>query len=70
MSDTPTLALPAGVVVKGALQPGFEQILTTEAVAFVADLHRRTDARRHQLLAARVTRQARFEPQYCNHQYG
>ncbi len=61
MSDTPTLALPAGVVVKGALQPGFEQILTTEALAFVADLHRRFNETRKRLLALRAERQKRFD---------
>ncbi|MBW8891420.1 MAG: malate synthase A, partial [Burkholderiales bacterium] len=35
--------------------------LTPEALAFVADLHRRFDARRRELLAARAARQARFD---------
>ena len=61
MSDTPTLALPAGVVVKGALQPGFDQILSTEALAFVADLHRRFNETRKRLLALRAERQKRFD---------
>lgn len=61
MSDTPTLALPAGVVVKGALQPGFEQILSTEALGFVADLHRRFNETRKRLLALRTERQKRFD---------
>ena len=53
--------LPAGVTVKGALQPGFEQILTTEALAFVADLHRRFNETRKRLLALRAERQKRFD---------
>ncbi|KRE02656.1 malate synthase [Bosea sp. Root670] len=61
MSDTPTLALPAGVVVKGALQPGFEQILSAEALGFVADLHRRFNETRKRLLALRTERQKRFD---------
>ncbi|MGX1743276.1 malate synthase A [Bosea sp. NPDC055353] len=61
MSDTPTLALPAGVVVKGALQPDFEQILSTEALGFVADLHRRFNETRKRLLALRAERQKRFD---------
>ncbi|WP_306225236.1 malate synthase A [Bosea beijingensis] len=61
MSDTPTLTLPAGVTVKGALQPGFDQILTTEALAFVADLHRRFNETRKRLLALRAERQKRFD---------
>jgi malate synthase len=61
MSDTPTLTLPAGVAVKGALQPGFDQILTTEALSFVADLHRRFNETRKRLLALRSERQKRFD---------
>src|SRR6185312_10540524 len=39
----------------------FEEILTPEAVAFAVGLHRRFNARRKELLAARVTRQARLD---------
>ncbi|MCI0355937.1 MAG: malate synthase A, partial [Acidobacteria bacterium] len=38
-----------------------ERILTPEAVAFVAELHRRFNARRLQLLAARAQRQMRLD---------
>ncbi len=38
-----------------------ERILTPEAVAFVAELHRRFNARRLQLLAARAQRQRRLD---------
>ena len=44
--------------VEGAAYP---DILTPEAVAFVADLHRRFDARRLGLLAERVARQQRYD---------
>ncbi|MDE2355825.1 MAG: malate synthase A [Alphaproteobacteria bacterium] len=37
------------------------EILTPEALAFLAELHRRFDPRRRELLAARVARQARFD---------
>ncbi|MFC7332679.1 malate synthase A [Rhodocista pekingensis] len=53
--------LPAGVTLKGAVQPGFEQILTPEAIAFVVELERRFGARRLELLAAREARQARLD---------
>ena len=33
------LDLPAGVTIDGAIKPGFEKVLTKEAVAFVADLY-------------------------------
>jgi len=37
------------------------EILTAEALAFLADLHRRFDSRRRELLAARAERQERFD---------
>jgi malate synthase len=37
------------------------EILTAEALAFLAELHRRFDARRRDLLAARAARQQRFD---------
>ncbi|HNR90810.1 MAG TPA: malate synthase A [Dokdonella sp.] len=54
----PTPPLPAGLVLGAAAD---ERVLTPAALAFVADLHRRFDARRRELLAARVIRQARFD---------
>jgi malate synthase len=39
----------------------YDDILTPEAVAFVADLHRRFDGRRLALMAERTVRQARFD---------
>ena len=38
-----------------------EEVLTADALAFVAELHRRFDAPRRELLAARVERQARLD---------
>ncbi len=58
--QTPSAAVPAGIVVRGPLEPRFAEILTPEALAFVAALHRRFDARRQELLQARVARQARL----------
>ncbi len=55
------LDLPAGVAIDGALKPGFEKVLTKEAVAFIADLQRKFNARREELLAARVERQKRLD---------
>jgi malate synthase len=40
---------------------GAEHILTRGALDFLAELHGRFDARRHELLAARLERQARFD---------
>ncbi len=55
------LDLPAGVTIDGAIKPGFEKVLTKEAVAFVAELQRKFNARREELLAARVERQKRLD---------
>src|ERR1700712_1941575 len=56
-----SLTLPAGMQINASIQPGFEKILTPEALAFVADLHRTFEARRQALLAARVERTARLD---------
>jgi malate synthase len=47
--------------VTGSMGPRFAEILTPEALAFLAGLHRKFDARRKELLAARKARQARFD---------
>lgn len=53
--------LVAGVEVKGALEPGFNEILTPEALSFVAKLHRAFNGRRKELLAKRQERQAQLD---------
>jgi malate synthase len=55
------LNLPAGVLIDGEIKPGFEKVLTKEAVAFIADLQRRFNGRREELLALRVERQKRLD---------
>jgi malate synthase len=52
---------PGGVEIHGAVTPEFAQILTAEAVAFVAKLHRTFEPRRQELLAARAARQKQFD---------
>src|SRR5882724_4241832 len=47
--------------VLGRATPEFAQILTPEALAFVAKLQRKFDARRKELLAARAARQKEFD---------
>ncbi|MGW5673416.1 hypothetical protein, partial [Micromonospora sp. NPDC003776] len=44
---------PHGVEVTGARHPRYDEILTPEALAFLADLHRTFDARRRDLLDRR-----------------
>jgi malate synthase len=55
------LDLPEGVSIDGVINSGFEKVLTKEAVAFVADLQRRFNPRREELLAARAERQKRLD---------
>ena len=49
--------LPEGVSISGQITPEFSKILTPEALAFVAKLHRQFEARRQELLARRAARQ-------------
>jgi malate synthase len=55
------LDVAANIQINGPVEGRAVEILTPEALAFVAGLHRRFDARRRELLAARVERQARFD---------
>ncbi|SEJ50194.1 malate synthase [Deinococcus reticulitermitis] len=55
------LKLPAGMTVTGPLKPGYEQILTEDALAFVAELHRTFEPRRRELMTKREERQARLD---------
>ncbi|MFI8593317.1 malate synthase A [Microbacterium sp. NPDC078428] len=56
---TPTTGAPAGFEILGTMHERFDEILTPDAVAFVAALHARFGGRRHDRLAARMRR--RFE---------
>jgi len=53
--------LPQGVSISGRITPEFAQILTPEALGFVAKLHRQFEARRQELLARRAARQKEFD---------
>ena len=55
------ITLPAGMQINAPIQPEWESILTVEALEFVAKLHRAFEARRQELLKARVARQARID---------
>lgn len=55
------LSLPAGMQITGAIEPGFEQILTLPALELAAKLHRAFEPRRQELLAARVERAKRLD---------
>ena len=51
----------AGVALRGRMGPRYGEILTRDALAFLAELHRRFDGKRRDLLAARAERQKRFD---------
>ena len=53
--------LPQGVSISGRITPEFAQVLTPEALALVAKLHRRFEPRRQELLARRAARQEGFD---------
>ena len=55
------LNLPAGMQITAPVKPEWESILTTEALEFVAKLHRAFEGRRQELLKARIERQARID---------
>ncbi len=58
---TTRLDLPAGVEITGEIQPDYAEILTRDALALVADLHRRFEPERQRLIAARDARQVRID---------
>jgi malate synthase len=51
----------AGVNVLGRMAARYDEILTPAALRFLAELHRRFDGRRRELLGARAARQRRFD---------
>ncbi len=53
--------LPAGVQITGRMTPEYRNVLTTDAIAFLASLHRQFNARRLELLQRRVSRQAELD---------
>jgi len=57
MPDT----LPSGMEIRGPISAQYAEILTPEACAFLAGLFGKFEARRQELLAARVARQAELE---------
>jgi hypothetical protein len=56
-----TLTLPAGMTITGAIRPGYDRVLTPEALAFVAELTRTFKPRRDALLSARAERSAAIQ---------
>ncbi|ULH14153.1 malate synthase A (plasmid) [Deinococcus sp. KNUC1210] len=60
-SDTSARRLPDGIDLTAAVSSDAAAILTDEALAFVAALHRQFEPRRRELLAAREARQLRID---------
>ena len=56
-----SLNLPSGMQINAPILPGYESILTADALALVAKLHRAFDGRRQALLQARAARQERID---------
>ncbi|MBI1942101.1 MAG: malate synthase A [Betaproteobacteria bacterium] len=53
--------LPQGISISARITSEFAQVLTPEALEFVARLHRRFEPRRQELLAHRAARQRQFD---------
>jgi malate synthase len=51
----------SGIGLHGRLGPGYDRVLTPAALTLLAELHRRFEPTRQQLLGARRARQARFD---------
>jgi len=56
-----SVPLPQGVAISGPISKEFAQILSPEALGFVAKLHRKFESRRQELLARRAQRQKEFD---------
>jgi malate synthase len=59
--DPDSIDLPAGLDIRAPALPGSAAVLTPEALAFVAKLHRAFESRRRDLLARRAGRQRSFD---------
>jgi len=55
------IPLPEGVTLSGPLAPGYETMLTPQALAFAAKLARKFEGRRRELMGLRARRQAEFD---------
>ncbi|MHA1164998.1 MAG: malate synthase A, partial [Alphaproteobacteria bacterium] len=60
-TENADIETPEGLEITGVIKPGYEQVLTKDALQFVAGIARKFDATRRELLAARGTRQAEWD---------
>jgi malate synthase len=56
-----------GVVIRGAMKPGYDKVLTPEAIDFVVELEREFGAERRRLLARRTEIQRRLDTGWKPH---
>src|ERR1700720_2054700 len=61
MKQSSVRDLPHGVKVTGAIATGYDEILTPDALSFVAKLHRAFESRRRECLQRRRDRQETFD---------
>jgi malate synthase len=61
MTQSSLTTASAGVKLTGEMKPGYGEILSAEALGFIAILERKFGARRRELLAAREARQAEID---------
>jgi malate synthase len=54
-------AMTAGVTIRGPMKPGYEKVLTPEAIGFAVELEREFGAERRRLLARRAAVQRRLD---------
>ena len=52
---------PVGMDIKGEIGPGYERVLTKDALQFVAGMARKFEQTRQTLMAERETRQAKWD---------
>jgi malate synthase len=57
----PSLPNVPGVTIRGAIERRYDEILTPQALAFLAELHRKFNIKRRELLNRRIARQHRFD---------
>ena len=69
-TDQPALDLPFGVQIRGPIRPDYAEILTKDALKFLADLHRSFDGRRRTPLRTRMHNQQAFNDGRLHHTSG
>ena len=58
---TANIAVPAGITLRAKVSPQYAEIVTAQALSFIARLHRQFEGRRQELLGMRAARQREFD---------